>query len=96
MEYPTTTISTPQGDIVLPHPAKLPSGVIRKARRTDDPVEQFFAIIEGLFAEGSDELAIVDSIPVDELTEYFAEWLQGAQLGESSGSSTSANDESLN
>jgi len=96
MDFPNTTITTDMGEIVLPHPAKLPSGVIRKARRTEDPVEQFFVIIEGLFPEGSDELAIVDSIPVDELTEHFAEWLQGAQLGESSGSSTSANDESQN
>jgi len=96
MEAKETVITTAQGDIVLPHPSKLPSGVIRRARKAEDPVDQFFAIIEGLFPEGSRELDIVDSIPVDELPDIFAEWLQGAALGESSGSSNSANDESQN
>lgn len=96
MEPNKTVISTPQGDIVLPHPSKLPAGAIRRARKAEDPVEQFFAIIEGLFPEGSRELSIVDSVPVDELAELFADWLQGAALGESSGSSNSANDESQN
>ena len=91
-----TVITTPHGDIVLPHPSKLPAGVIRRARKTEDPVDQFFNIIEGLFPEGSRELEIVDSIPVDELPDIFAEWLQGASVGESSGSSTSASDESQN
>ena len=96
MEAKPTIITTDMGELVLPHPSKLPSGVIRRARKTEDPVDQFFAIIEGLFPEGSAELAIVDAIPVDELPEIFADWLQGAALGESSGSSTSANDESQN
>lgn len=89
-------IETSRGTLTLPDPAKLPSGAIRRARKTEDPVEQFFAIIEGIFPDGSPELALVDTIPVDELAEVFMTWLGGATLGESSGSSTSANDESLN
>lgn len=89
-------ISTSRGDLTLPHPSKLPSGAIRRARKTEDPVEQFFALIEGIFPEGSDELALVDSIPVDELAEVFTAWLGDVSVGESAGSSTSANDTSLN
>lgn len=86
------TIATSRGDLELPHPSKLPTGAIRRARKTEDPVEQFFAIIEGIFPEGSPELALVDSVPVDELAQVFTEWLGGVSVGESSGSSTSAND----
>lgn len=90
------TIETSRGALTLPDPSKLPTGAIRRARKTEDPVDQFFAIIEGLFPEGSDELALVDTIPVDEVAEIFGTWLGGVQLGESSGSSTLANEESPN
>lgn len=77
---------TSQGELTLPHPSKLPSGVIRKARKVDEPVEQFFTIIESLFSDGSLELALCDKLELEELAEIFNEWLQGASLGESSGS----------
>jgi hypothetical protein len=80
------TFKTSQGELTLPHPSKLPSGVIRKARKVDEPVEQFFTIIESLFSDDSLELALCDKLELEELAGIFNEWLQGASLGESSGS----------
>ena len=80
------TFRTSQGELTLPHPSKLPSGVIRKARKVEEPVEQFFTIIASLFSDGSLELALCDKLELEELAGIFNEWLQGASLGESSGS----------
>lgn len=85
-------IETSRGPLTLPHPSQLPTGAVRRARKTEDPVEQFFAMIEGIFPEGSPELALCDSVPVNELAEVFTKWLGDVSVGESSGSSTSAND----
>lgn len=81
------TLSTSKGALTLPHPTKLPSGVIRKARKIEDAGEQFFVLIESLFDEDSPELELCDSLGLEELAEILTEWLQGASLGESSGSS---------
>ena len=81
------TLSTSKGALTLPHPTKLPSGVIRKARKIEDPGEQFFVMLESMFPEGSPELELCGSLGLDELADILTEWLQGANLGESSGSS---------
>lgn len=80
------TIETSKGSLTLPHPTKIPSGTVRKARKIEDPGEQFFTILESLFQEGSAELELCDRLGIDELGTVLTEWLQGANLGESSGS----------
>ena len=82
-----SVFSTSAGVLNLPHPSRIPSGVIRRTRKLEDPVDQFFSILEGLFGEDSDELIICDKLSMDELGDIFNEWMQEAQPGESSGSS---------
>jgi hypothetical protein len=82
-----STFTTTAGVLNLPHPSRIPSGVIRRTRKLEDQVDQFFSILEGLFGEDSDELLILDKLPMDELGDIFNEWMQDAQPGESSGSS---------
>jgi hypothetical protein len=53
----------------------------------EDPVDQFFGLLEGIFGEDSDEMALCDKLTMEELGALFTEWMQGASLGESSGSS---------
>jgi hypothetical protein len=78
---------TSMGELFLPHPSSIPSGVIRKTRKLDNPVDQFFGLLEGIFGDESNEIAICDQLTMEELGGIFADWMQGASLGESSGSS---------
>lgn len=82
----TVDIETSKGVLVMPHPVHVPAGVLRKGRKLTDPVEQIFLIIEETFEEGSEQMALVDSLSTLELGQVMATWQQGAALGESSGS----------
>lgn len=82
----TVTLSTPHGDITLPHFAHIPGGALRKARKQDDQLDQFYTLLETALGEDSDELAFIDSLTITEQGELFQQWTQGAQVGESSGS----------
>lgn len=64
----------------------LPIGVIRKARRSTDEVDQAFTILETIMGEDSPELNAVDSMNMEEFQEFIAGWTQGASVGESSSS----------
>jgi hypothetical protein len=81
------TFKTSAGKLTLPHPTSIPSGVIRRTRKMEDAVDQFFGLLEGIFGEDSDEMVLCDKLTMEELGALFTEWMQGASLGESSGSS---------
>jgi hypothetical protein len=53
----------------------------------EDAVDQFFGLLEGIFGEDSEEMTLCDKLTMEELGSLFTEWMQGASLGESSGSS---------
>ena len=76
------TLETSKGSVTLPHPSQIPAGVIRKANKLDDDVEKFFAIVEGILGENSDELNVLDQLTMEELADVFVRWGQGASLGE--------------
>lgn len=80
----TVTISTRLGDVTLPHPGKMDSGIIRKARKQTSDVDQLFFIVESLADE--DTLDLLDQLNMIELAEFYKSWTQGANLGESSSS----------
>lgn len=82
----TVTLSTPNGDITLPHFAHIPGGALRKARKQEDKIDQFYTLLEEAFGDPSPELEFVDKLTITEQGELFQQWTQGAQLGESSGS----------
>lgn len=84
----TITIETSAGPIELPHPVHMPAGIIRKVRKLDDQVEQFYFLVEQMLGEDSAEIAILDNLPMWEMGEVFQKWSEGAQLGESSRSSS--------
>ena len=75
-------LETSQGSITLPHPSQIPAGVIRKSSKLENDVDKFFAIVEGLLGEGSEELDTLDRLTMDELADVFTRWSQGASLGE--------------
>lgn len=81
------TFNTSAGELTLPHPTAIPSGVIRRTRKMEDPVDQFFGLLEGVFGEDSVEIVLCDKLTMEELGNLFTDWMQGASLGESSGSS---------
>lgn len=80
------TLKTSKGDLTLPHFRLVPFGALRKARKSQDELDQISTLIELVCGEDSDELALLDSLPSPEVLIMFSEWTQGASLGESSGS----------
>ena len=79
----TVTLHTSAGDVTLPHPAKIPFGVIRKANALPE-AEQFIYMFEQCADETA--LAVLDQLSMAELLLLQAAWQQGAALGESSSS----------
>lgn len=79
----TVDFQTSKGLLTLPHFSKIPGGAIRKARKGDDQLDQFFTIIEETCGDPSDELQLLDRLPIAELGEVFLAWTQGAAVGES-------------
>lgn len=86
----TVTFTTSHGELTLPHFSKIPGGAIRKGRKAQDQLDQFFIIVEETCGDPSDELALLDRLPLLELGELFLEWTQGAAVGESQSSETSS------
>lgn len=82
----TVTIPTSKGDLVLPHFAKIPGGALRKARKHEEKMDQFYTLIEIALGDPSPELDFVDALSIVEQGEVFTKWTQGAPLGESSDS----------
>lgn len=80
----TLDVETSNGVITLPHPAHVPGGIIRKARKQPDEIEQFFFIVESLLGEDSEALDALDKLPMWEQQIVFQQWGQGASMGESS------------
>lgn len=86
-DFPQTVdFETTKGKLTLPHFSKIPGGAIRKARKSEDQLDQFFIIIEETCGDPSDELALLDRLPIAELGDVFLAWTQGAAVGESSSS----------
>lgn len=55
---------------------RLPAGVFRKARKSDDEFGVMFDIIEA--ATDEDGLEVIDSLPLEELGELFEQWSEQA------------------
>jgi hypothetical protein len=71
----------------LPDPKAIKPGILRKARKGKDETDQMFLLLELTLGEDSDALAALDDMDGEKFSTVVGEWLQGAQLGESSGSS---------
>lgn len=78
------TFTAPDGkSYSIPTFKDLPTGVLRKARKAANEMDQAFGIIESVMGEDSKELAAVDSMTIDQFGEFVKAWTQGAPLGES-------------
>lgn len=82
----TVTVNTSRGPLVLPHFSKIPGGALRKARKAQDQLDQFYLLLEIALGDPSPELDFVDSLTIAEQGEVFTQWTQGAPVGESSSS----------
>lgn len=83
-ELPATVeLETSGGKVILPHPTKIPFGIIRKANQLPE-AEQFIFMFEQVADEAT--LAILDTLPMAEILILQTQWQQGAALGEFSGS----------
>jgi hypothetical protein len=71
----------------LPNPKDIKPGVLRKARKGKDDADQMFLLLELTLGEDSPVLDALDNMDGEQFSKIVTEWLQGAQLGESSGSS---------
>ena len=74
------------GDLTLPHFSRINGGALRKARKAENEMDQFFVLIEEFCGDPSPELEHLDKLPLVELGRLFLEWTQGAGVGESSSS----------
>jgi hypothetical protein len=69
-----------QGKIVdLPSFGEIPTGVVRKARKQDVEDQTWFILEELLTPK---DLAVIDSLPLNEFTKHMTGWTNGVGLGE--------------
>jgi hypothetical protein len=67
----------------IPDLVDVPSGAVRKARRSGDLTDQAFTLLESVVEENSEVMAALDTLSVKEIGVWFKGWTQGADLGES-------------
>lgn len=72
----------------LPDIASIKPGVLRKARKGADNVDKTFLLLELTLGEDSPVLEALDDLDPTKFNEVIEAWTSGAQLGESSGSSS--------
>lgn len=79
------TFQSSKGPITVPSMAKIPFGVMRKARK-ESGTEQTFAVIEAIASP--EALDLLDQLDVQEISRFSGEWAEhsGASLGESAAS----------
>lgn len=69
-----------QGKTVdLPSFGEIPTGVVRKARKQDVEDQTWFILEELLTPK---DLAVIDSLPLNEFTKHMTGWTNGVGLGE--------------
>jgi hypothetical protein len=69
-----------QGKTVnLPSFGEIPTGVVRKARKEDVENQTWFILEELLSPK---DLAVIDSLPLNEFTKHMTGWTNGVGLGE--------------
>jgi hypothetical protein len=69
-----------QGKTVdLPSFGEIPTGVVRKARKQDVEDQTWFILEELLSPK---DLAVIDSLPLNEFTKHMTGWTNGVGLGE--------------
>lgn len=75
-------------EIVLPKMENLPSGLIRRLRKTND-LEMMYGLLEANL--GDEDMAALDDLTMKEIADLYSAWEAGSEtsMGESSGSSTS-------
>jgi hypothetical protein len=67
----------------IPALKDIPSGVIRRSRKTaKDEEDRVFLILEETLGEKSPALAALDALTVSEFSDVIKEWTQGASLPE--------------
>ena len=72
----------------IPFFTDVPMGAIRKSRKEANDMDKALLIIEETLGVDSEELAAIDSMTVDEFSNWLQGWTQGASLGEASGSAS--------
>lgn len=60
----------------------LPTGVLRKTRKSTDDLDKAFLIIENVMGEDSPELNAIDNMSISEFGDFVKAWTQGAPMGE--------------
>lgn len=63
----------------LPSFGEIPTGVVRKARKQDVEDQTWFILEELLTPK---DLAVIDSLPLNEFTKHMTGWTNGVGLGE--------------
>jgi hypothetical protein len=70
----TVRVETSAGIVELPQLSTIRAGVLRKARKATDEMDQFFTILESVLGEESLELHTLDQLPLEELAQVFEQW----------------------
>jgi hypothetical protein len=70
----TVRVETSAGIVELPQLSTIRAGVLRKARKATDEMDQFFTILESVLGEESLELYTLDQLPLEELAQVFEQW----------------------
>lgn len=71
----------------LPDIRSVKPGIMRKARKGENEMDKTFLLLELLLGDDSEIMLALDDLDPEDFNKVITDWLQGAQLGESSGSS---------
>ena len=66
----------------IPAFAKIPMGVLRKARKSVDDIDKTFIILETMIGEDHEAFIALDKMEAAEFGEFIQKWTQRAGLGE--------------
>ncbi len=70
----------------VPAFSDIPTGALRKARKSADEIDKAFTILEEAVGTDSEVLKVLDKLTLADFAKWLEGWTQGAPLGESSSS----------
>lgn len=70
----------------IPKFENIPSGVVRKSRKSENDLDAAFLVLELTLGEDSKELKALDEMSLTEVGKVIKAWTNGVTMGESSGS----------
>lgn len=70
----------------IPSFDEIPTGALRKARRSEDDMDKAFTILEETLGPKSPVLPVIDKMTVKQFATWLEGWTEGVRLGESSDS----------